>query len=409
MAIDTRPVCFVVMGFGKKTDYESGRTLDLDATYEAIIKPAADKENLRCIRADEIMHSGVIDLEMYEMLLRADLVIADISTGNVNALYELGVRHALRPHSTIIMKEEAGRLHFDLDHTATFKYVHLGLDIGAREAIRASKQLGELIATVLAAKRPDSPVYTYLPKLQQPRLTDEQFDTLLDEAELAQERLSTLIKNGESATRAGSHEAAAEAFIQAIQIKPDDPYLVQQLALNTYKARKPSLLSALIEARSIMERLNPNSSNDPETLGITGAIHKRIWIETRDIAQLNLAIRYYTRGYEIRRDYYNGENLGTCLDYRAEVQPDPAEVQFDRMSARKTRESLIGLLLPLVNSASFEDRSDKRWIYATLANSCYALGMAKEGGEYETKFMTEKPAQWEIDTYTDGKKAALNR
>jgi hypothetical protein len=29
------------MGFGKKTDYESGRTLDLDATYEAIINPAA--------------------------------------------------------------------------------------------------------------------------------------------------------------------------------------------------------------------------------------------------------------------------------------------------------------------------------------------------------------------------------
>ena len=34
------PLCFVVMGFGKKTDYESGRTLDLNATYEAIIKPS---------------------------------------------------------------------------------------------------------------------------------------------------------------------------------------------------------------------------------------------------------------------------------------------------------------------------------------------------------------------------------
>src|ERR1700737_750043 len=158
------------MGFGKKTDYESGKTLDLDATYEAIIQPAVKDQGLRCIRADEIMHSGMIDSEMYEMLLRADLVIADISTGNVNAVYELGVRHALRPNSTIIMKEAEGRLYFDLNHVSTFQYEHLGKDIGAREAERASRELRSLIAEVLTAQKPDSPVYTYLPKLQQPRL-----------------------------------------------------------------------------------------------------------------------------------------------------------------------------------------------------------------------------------------------
>lgn len=99
-------------GVWKKTDFESGRTLDLDATYESIIQPAVASQNIRCIRAGEIVHSGVIDTEMYEMLLRADLVIADISTGNVNAVYELGVRHALRPNSTIIMAEDEGRLYF---------------------------------------------------------------------------------------------------------------------------------------------------------------------------------------------------------------------------------------------------------------------------------------------------------
>lgn len=192
MAQDSRKVCFVVMGFGMKTDYESGRTLDLNATYEAIIQPAATEQNLRCIRADEIMHSGVIDTEMYEMLLRADLVVADISTGNVNAVYELGVRHALRPNSTMIMKEVEGRLHFDLNHVNTFEYEHLGKDIGAREAERAKRELRALIAEVMAAQKPDSPVYTFLPKLQQPRLTDEEYADLLDETEAAQERLRGL-------------------------------------------------------------------------------------------------------------------------------------------------------------------------------------------------------------------------
>jgi hypothetical protein len=37
---EKQKICFVVMGFGTKTDFESGRLLDLDATYEAIIEPA---------------------------------------------------------------------------------------------------------------------------------------------------------------------------------------------------------------------------------------------------------------------------------------------------------------------------------------------------------------------------------
>src|SRR3954452_12491253 len=103
--VPDQPTCFVIMGFGKKPDYgKKARTLDLDATYKAIIKPAVTAAGLKCIRADEVMQSGVIDVKMYELLLRSDLVIADISTANANAIYELGVRHALRPFRTIIIK-----------------------------------------------------------------------------------------------------------------------------------------------------------------------------------------------------------------------------------------------------------------------------------------------------------------
>src|SRR4051812_18651808 len=97
--------CFVVMGFGKKTDLATGRTLDLDKTYRIIIKKAVEEAGLECIRADDIKHSGLIDVPMYELLLEADIVIADLSTANPNAIYELGVRHALRPRTTIIMAE----------------------------------------------------------------------------------------------------------------------------------------------------------------------------------------------------------------------------------------------------------------------------------------------------------------
>ena len=52
---------------------------DLDKTYK-IIRQAVEAAGLECIRADDIVHSGVIDKPMYESLLTADVAIADLST-----------------------------------------------------------------------------------------------------------------------------------------------------------------------------------------------------------------------------------------------------------------------------------------------------------------------------------------
>jgi hypothetical protein len=86
--------CFVIMGFCEKTDFQSNpqRVSNPDKTYENIIKPAVEA-GLDCVRAQEIIHSTVIDEPMYDNLLSADLVVANLSTANVNAAYELGVRH----------------------------------------------------------------------------------------------------------------------------------------------------------------------------------------------------------------------------------------------------------------------------------------------------------------------------
>ncbi len=405
MRDDSRPVCFVVMGFGKKTDFESGRTLDLDATYNAIISPAVAAVGLRCIRSDEIVHSGVIDVAMYEMLLRAELVIADVSTGNVNAVYELGVRHALRPRATIVMKENVGKLYFDLDHTNTFQYEHLGKDIGHSEAIRAQGSLRQLIESAMATQQADSPVYTYLPALQQPRLTDSEYKQLLDDTEAVQERLSAFIQAGQRAFKDSRHEDAVKAFSGALGMKPGEPYLVQQLALATYKAGKPSKIDALIEGLRIIDHLDPDHSNDPETLGITGAIRKRLWQETRDRAQLDAAIRYYGRGFELTRDYYNGENLAVCFDFRAVTQTDEAEAQYDKLSARKVRAAIVQILTELVATASFDQRSDKLWVNATMANCLFALQRPKEARRFEKAFMALGPAKWELETYAANKAA----
>src|SRR4051812_32960026 len=162
-----KKTCFVVMGFGEKTDFQSNpqRVLDLNKTFEYIIEPSVTEAGLECIRADKIVHSGVIDKPMYEQLLAADLVVADLSTSNVNAVYELGVRHALRPHATIVMAESNFKFPFDLNHLTIMQYEHLGKEIGFGEVNRVRKILKEKIAVIMAKEETDSPVFLFLPSV----------------------------------------------------------------------------------------------------------------------------------------------------------------------------------------------------------------------------------------------------
>lgn len=165
---EQRKNCFVAMGFGKKTDYLTGRTLDLDKSYRYIIKPAAEASGLDCKRADEIVHSGLIDVPMYEQLLTADVVIVDISTSNANTFYELGVRHALRPGTTIIIAEDKMVFPFDISHLGIRKYHHLGEGIDHGEVIRMKTELTEAIHSILKNPQKDSPVYTFFADLEPP-------------------------------------------------------------------------------------------------------------------------------------------------------------------------------------------------------------------------------------------------
>src|SRR5687768_186148 len=165
-----KKTCFVVMGFGEKPDFATGRTLDLDKSYRVIIKRAVEEAGLECIRADDVVHAGIIDKPMYELLLGADVVVADLSTSNANAIYELGVRHALRPHTTIVIAEKNFKFPFDIGHLLVRPYTHLGEGIDAEDAEAAREALKKAILQLVEKKEADSPVYTFLPTLREPSL-----------------------------------------------------------------------------------------------------------------------------------------------------------------------------------------------------------------------------------------------
>ena len=92
----------------------------------------------------------------------ADVVIADLSTANPNALYELGIRHALRPRTTIVISENKLGYPFDLNHISIASYTHLGDAIDFDEVMRFRKILGDTLDAVLRTPNVDSPIYTFL-------------------------------------------------------------------------------------------------------------------------------------------------------------------------------------------------------------------------------------------------------
>src|SRR4029079_864985 len=273
MPEENKKTCFVVMGFGKKTDFETGRTLDLDMSYQNMIKPAVEAAGLICIRADEIVHSGMIDVPMYEQLLTADVVVADLSTSNKNALYELGVRHALRPYTTVVIAEDGIKVFpFDLSHVVVRQYHHLGEDIGVKEAKRFSELLTKAIVDVMKKdpREKDSPVYTLLNKLDPPALGKALDDAIgttaktaetsgaapakdatpemqsvhsmlmqqVDEAQSKKDfvKAKTLLATIREMMKAGPSVTPGEPVTE----RPEDPYIIQRLALLTYKSKHPT-------------------------------------------------------------------------------------------------------------------------------------------------------------------------
>jgi hypothetical protein len=419
---DPRKRCFVLMGFGQKVDYKTKRTLDLDKTYK-IIRLAVEAAGLECIRADDIVHSGVIDKPMYENLFSADVAIADLSTSNENAIYELGVRHALRPRTTIVIAEKQFKFPFDLGHVVIRPYEHLGTGIDFEEAERLKNELVKAIDVILETEDVDSPIYTFLPGLRPPELPapgppppvvpgassggsppsganaagsaagpDVVFSALLDAFRDARRR---------------SDFALARILIEKLRaLKPgpggapsDDPYLVQQHAFVTYSAKLPTNLEALEEARRLLRTLDPEKTGDPETLGLWGAVHKRLWEETGQRDALDEGIFAYARGFYIKRDYYTGINYAFMLDGRARAQQDTDERIADRVLARRIRRQVLAIVeaalstLPKDEAGNAQDPAERYWLDATRLEAM--LGLADPRLEAEkARVFAAAPESW---------------
>jgi hypothetical protein len=345
----SRPLCFVLMPFGKKPD-DIGQLVDFDAVYREFIAPAIEEAGLEPLRADEEQTGGIIHKPMFERLILCEFAVADLTTANANVFYELGVRHATRPWSTVLVFAAGGRLPFDLAPLRALPYELVPSGLPA-DAVGARAALVERLVEARKAAT-DSPIFQLVDGLPATQLDREKTDVFRDQVRYsaeAKERLAQARGQGVEALRAAERELEpiedAESGVvidlylsyRTVGAYPEMIALVERMsaplastamvqeqlgfALNRDKQRD----RAERVLRDLIARRGPSS----ETYGILGRVYKDQWEEAKLRGEavlargfLGKAIDAYLKGFEADwRDAYPGVNVVTLMEVAE--PPDP--------------------------------------------------------------------------------------
>jgi len=288
---------FIAMPFGEKEG------VNFNAVYADYIKPALETAGFEVFRADEEMSAGSIHEDMFQELLLADLVVADLSIDNPNVWYELGVRHALRPRGVVQIQCQRDRLPFDVYGQRTLRY-HVKDGVPDPEHLEKDKQaLAEMaIATVTSwRERKISPVYSLLPFLTPPdwktlRLGGmnrfwEAYDQWLQRIKTAQKAGwvgNVMVLAGEAPARVLQLEAyrtagkelvklkhfafALAQYEKALEVSPTDLESLRQRAMLLGRLGRHS------EAEVLIEEIVKDHPDDAETRGVLGRLEKDAWM-----------------------------------------------------------------------------------------------------------------------------------
>lgn len=405
-----RPLCFVLMPFGEKSD-DSGRVIDFDRIYAEMIRPAVQDADLEPIRADEETLGGIIHKPMFERLMLCDYVVADLTTANANVFYELGIRHGIRPHTTVLIFGKGMRLPFDV---APLRGIPYSIDkFGAPDTPNEDRKV--LAERLIVCRNPveDSPLFqlvTDWPKPDLARLKTDQFRELVEYSQKYKDKLR--------AARKAGLDAIAEIEAE-LNVKDTDPAIIVDLYLS-YRAVKawqamvdlvpkmsPVLARTLLireqlgftlnrlgrgdEAEKVLQDIIKEHGPSSETNGLLGRVYKDRWEDALNRGDpvsargyLRRAIQAYLAGFETDwRDAYPGINAVSLME-----MDDPVD-------CRQVE------LLPVVRYAvkrRLASKAPDYWDHATLLELYVLTGSERDAQDALADALASIREKWEPET-----------
>jgi tetratricopeptide (TPR) repeat protein len=384
---------FVAMPYGKRKaplDYdEPDKTcvIDFDAVWDEILQPAIPA-GFVMKRADELGQPGLIDRMYNEWLFDADIVLADLTFGNPNVHYELGIRQALSKKGTVLVACKGAKLPFDVRNQLVISY-----DYFALPTLRAfQSDLRQAIENA-SNQEMDSPVHVFLPGLvvgrykdkKSPEVKIQELKQRIRELEAAlkdqrsrdeEERLLDKVRAATTGPRvlslyhlisvrdiksvrlleqlatnlrdASYFDEALQTLDRALKIDPDDPELLRGLGF-VYRKKGPPYYA---QAATYLERALKINDRDSELYGMLGGLFRRQGDYERALTQ-------YKRAHELQpKDLYPLVTIGAMCGALGKIG--------------EAKEWYLKLQTGCQKAITQE--RDDHWTYLCLGEAAVALG-----------------------------------
>src|SRR5271166_6655400 len=400
------------MPFGRKMD-AGGRVTDFDSIYRKVLTPAITQAGLEPVRADEEKIGGTIHKPMFERLMLCPYAMADITGANPNVFYELGIRHALRPRSTVILFREGTVLPFDIMLVRGIAYK----TDAAGEPVEPETTIGLIAAQLKEARNnphDDSPLFQLvddLPRWEIDHIKTDIFRKVVDYSKHYKDRLASAVKQGAEAVQKIASEPGlanlfevetgivVDLFLSLRDVKAYDAmielYDRMPVALQRAKMMRKQLGFALNragrfeEAEQVLKAVIAEFGPSSETNALLGRVYKDRWerakregrIEARSL--LKRAIDAYVEGFEADwRDAYPGVNAVTLMEFLD--KPDPRQAY----------------MLPVVRYSASQraKKSAGYWDHATLLELAVLARDADDAQSELSEALASERASWEMES-----------
>ena len=407
------PLCFILMPFGTKSGPD-GVSVDFDRVYRDLIAPAVADAQLEPLRADQETNSGIIHKPMFERLILCPFAVTDLTMANPNVYYELGVRHAFRPASTIQLMSEGTRLPFDIQMMRTIPYKLSPDGTPDPDKLPAARQNITAFLTEARKGAKDSPIFQLLDGVREPVLEHMKTDVFRDQVEYSnkwKDALAVARKQNLDAVRAVERELgniadlesgiaidlflsyrAVSAWAEMVAlVKKMSPFFAQSVMVREQYGLALNRLKRRDEAETVLTKLIEERGPSSETLGILGRVYKDRWEEEYRLGNamaaqgfLEKAIDTYLAGFEADwRDAYPGVNAVTLM----ELHDPPDE--------RRTR--LIPVVRYGVERKIARGKPDY-WDYATLLELAVLALDQSEASRNLARAISSIREKWEPET-----------